>query len=122
MPAKPSGVRTDKQKRGAAGEDEALAYLLDQGLLLVERNFSCKAGEVDLILSDGAALVFVEVRARASSAFGGAAASVTPAKQRRLLLAAQFYLQRYRQPPACRIDVLAIDGGKINWIKNALQA
>lgn len=114
--------RTAKQIEGDAGEDAALAYLQRQGLRLVERNFRCKAGELDLIMQDASSLVFVEVRKRKAAGFGGAAASITPAKQRRLLLAAQFYLQRYRTPPACRFDVIAIDGDKIEWLKNAIQA
>jgi putative endonuclease len=122
MGAKPTGVRTDKQQRGSAGEDEALAYLQDRGLRLVERNFRCKTGEIDLIMAEGDSLVFVEVRRRASSRFGGAAASVTSAKQQKLLRAAQFYLLRFRAMPACRFDVVAIEGGALNWIKNAISA
>jgi putative endonuclease len=122
MGAKPTGVRTDKQQRGSAGEDEALAYLQERGLRLVERNFRCKTGEIDLIMADGDSLVFIEVRRRANSAFGGAAASVTSAKQQKLLRAAQFYLLRFRAVPACRFDVIAIEGGALNWIKNAISA
>ena len=114
--------RTDKQLRGQAGEDAALQYLLQQGLRLVQRNFLCKLGEIDLVMQDGETLVFVEVRQRAVGRFGGAAASITPAKQRRMWHAAQVFLQRYRKPPACRIDVVAIDGTVMNWIRNALSA
>ena len=114
-------LRTSRQLIGQAGEDAALAYLQQQGLVPVERNFRCKGGEIDLILHDGAMLVFVEVRRRADARHGGAAASVTPAKQARLLRAAQFYLQRYRAPPACRFDVIAIDGGAMTWLKNAIE-
>jgi putative endonuclease len=110
-----------RQVIGQAGEDAALAYLQRRGLLMVERNFRCKGGEIDLILHDGATLVFVEVRCRADARHGGAAASVTPAKQARLLRAAQFYLLRYPAPPACRFDVIAIDGGRICWLKDAIQ-
>lgn len=114
--------RTSRQLIGAAGEDAALEHLRRQGLTLVERNFRCKGGEIDLVMRDGAALVFVEVRRRADDRHGGAAASVTPAKQARLLLAAQIYLQRHRTPPPCRFDVVAIDGGRISWLKDAIQA
>ena len=80
---------------------------MNHGLRLVERNFRCKGGEIDLIMQDGSTLVFVEVRKRADQRHGGAAASVTPAKQARLILAAQLYLQRYLQlhpvTPACRV-------------------
>ncbi|HTN65752.1 MAG TPA: YraN family protein [Burkholderiaceae bacterium] len=115
-------LRTSRQRIGQAGEDAALAYLQQRGLLMVERNFRCKGGEIDLIMRDGAALVFVEVRCRADTRHGGAAASVTPAKQARLLRAAQFYLLRYQAPPACRFDVIAIDGSAINWLKNAIES
>ena len=114
--------RTDKQIRGQAGEDAALAYLQAQGLTLAQRNFRCKVGEIDLIMMHGAVLVFVEVRRRASAQFGGAAASVGFAKQRRLIRAAQLYLLRYRSPPACRFDVVAIEGAALNWIRDAIQS
>ena len=114
--------RTAKQVEGQAGEDAALSWLQRQGLRLVTRNFRCKAGEIDLVMHDHASLVFVEVRKRASTDYGGAAASITPAKQRRLLRAAQFYLLRYQAQPACRFDVVAIDGEKITWLKNAIEA
>jgi putative endonuclease len=114
--------RTPKQVQGQAGEDQALAHLQKNGHCLVERNFRCKGGEIDLVMREGGTLVFVEVRKRAGNAYGGAAASVTPRKQRRLIIAAQVYLQRYRMPPACRFDVVAIDGTVIDWLKNAIDA
>ena len=120
LPVPGTGKQTARQVTGAAGESRALAYLQDHGLELVECNFRCKTGEIDLIMRDGATLVFVEVRARADMRHGGAAASVTPAKQRRLIRAAQRYLQRFRMPPACRIDVVAIDAGILTWLKNAI--
>ena len=113
--------RTEQQRLGRLGEDRALAHLSAAGLVLVERNFLCKAGEIDLIMRHGAHLVFVEVRRRAGGRYGGAAASVTPAKQRRLIHAAQFYLLRYRSAPPCRFDLVAIDGEKLSWIQNALE-
>ena len=121
---KPTAVRppTDKQIKGRAGEDAALAFLMKQGLELVERNFRCKGGEIDLIMLQRDSLVFVEVRKRADMRHGGAAASVTAAKQARLIIAAQVFLQRYRQPPACRFDVLAIEGESMDWLKNAIEA
>lgn len=114
--------RTAKQEAGQRGEDAALAYLQRQGLVLVERNFLCKGGEIDLIMREGDVLVFVEVRLRKGRSHGGAAASVTPAKQRKLIVAAQHYLQRYRMPPACRFDVIAIEGDETDWIRNAISA
>jgi putative endonuclease len=114
--------RTAKQVIGQAGEDAALLHLQTRGLSLVERNFRCKGGEIDLILRDGETLVFVEVRKRADADHGGAAASITPRKQARLIIAAQVFLQRYRMPPPCRFDVVAIDDGKVVWLRNAIEA
>lgn len=116
-----------KQRRNAQGqdgrqaEDDALAYLLLQGLVLLERNYLCRGGELDLIMRDGAGIVFVEVRLRSSAAFGGALASITPAKQRRMVYAAQTWLQGQTTLPPCRFDALAIDGGRITWLKNILD-
>ncbi|PUA18124.1 YraN family protein [Glaciimonas sp. PCH181] len=121
--------RSARQISGQLAEDAALDYLQQRKLKLVERNFGCKGGEIDLIMLDNtgvtdasASLVFVEVRQRANQRHGGAAASVTPTKQRRLIIAAQHFLRRYRQPPACRFDVIAIDGDVTEWIKNAFDA
>ncbi len=114
--------QTARQARGQAGEDQALAHLLRHGLTLVTRNFRCKAGEIDLIMHDRDSLVFVEVRRRSSAGFGGAAASVTAAKRLRLVRAAQFYLLRQRVVPACRFDVVAIDGDRLDWLQNAFDA
>jgi putative endonuclease len=111
---------TSHQLDGQAGEDQALAYLTKQGLKLVERNFRCKVGEIDLIMQDCGSLVFIEVRHRDSVSHGGALASITPAKQRRLVRAAQFYLLRYKQLPPCRFDAVAIDGDALNWLRNVI--
>jgi putative endonuclease len=113
--------RTAQQDKGQQGEDAALVHLTRQGLKLVERNFRCAGGELDLIMRDGDCLVFVEVRRRRSKAFGGAAASITPTKQRRLVHAAQTFLLRYPRLPPCRFDVIAIDAGEIEWLKNVMS-
>jgi putative endonuclease len=109
---------------GRSAEDFALNWLQQRGLRLVERNFRCRFGEIDLVMCDGAALAFVEVRMRRSAAFGGAAGSVTPAKLRRLAAAAEFYLKcRGRVRPQARIDVLALEGGtpsrplRVDWYR-----
>ena len=114
---------------GAAAEDEALRWLVQRGLALVQRNYRvargphARGGEIDLVMhaADGT-LVFVEVRARSSLAHGGAAASVSASKQRSLRLAAQHFLLRYASPPPCRFDVLAIDGGQVQWLQAAFDA
>lgn len=99
-------------------------YLQRQGLQLLQCNYQCKAGEIDLIMRDGSTLVFVEVKYRASTAFGGAAAAVTFSKQQKLLRASRWYLQQQRQSDQpCRLDVLAIEGlppYQFQWIKNAI--
>lgn len=111
---------------GDAAEDRALAHLRAAGLRLVERNYRTPGrggGEVDLILREpGGTLVFVEVRERASRGFGGAAASVGPAKQARLVRAARSYLLRLPAPPPCRFDVVAIDSGHLQWLQGAFDA
>jgi len=118
---RPTGRQTEKQRSGRRGEDAALAHLVRHKLVLVERNFRCNGGEIDLVMRDGGALVFVEVRQRANASHGGAAASITPAKLRRLALAAQTYLMSLPAVPPCRFDVVAIDGGTLSWLKNVLQ-
>lgn len=114
--------RTSKQLAGDAGEDRALAYLEQQGLSLLQRNFRCKGGEIDLVMREKSAIVFVEVRKRAPSRFGDAASSVGPQKQARLMIAAQVYLQSLQTVPPCRFDIIAIDGERLNWIRNAIEA
>ncbi len=113
---------TEKQLSGDTGEDLALVHLQQHHLTLIERNFLCKGGEIDLVMRSGAMLVFVEVRKRAPGRHGSAADSVTRSKQKRLIVAAQIYLQRYRHPPACRFDVVAIDGAVITWLQNAINS
>ena len=112
-------------KLGQLYEKLALAYLQQQGLQLVQQNFQCKAGEIDLVMRDHDCLVFVEVKYRASAAYGGALAAVTRSKQQKLLRAVQYYQQLHRltQQP-CRIDVLAIEGQapyQYNWLQNAFS-
>lgn len=105
---------------GQQAEERALAYLQQQGLVLLARNYRCRAGEIDLIMRQQQLLVFVEVRSRRSAAFGGAAASVGRLKQQRLWRTAEHYLLRYARPPACRFDLVAIDGGALSWLQDVL--
>ena len=120
-------TRTTRQA-GQEGEDRALRLLQAQGLKLVERNYRVgggprrPAGEIDLILRDrDGTLVFVEVRARRDGQHGGAAATVTASKQRRIVRAAQTYLLRFATPPNCRFDVVAIDGDALQWLRGAFD-
>ncbi len=107
---------------GAAAEDRAAAYLQRQGMKLLARNYRCRQGEIDLILREGATLVFVEVRSRANSSFGGAAASITQAKQAKLIRAAQHYLSQQTSLPPCRFDAILIEGDELQWLKHAFEA
>jgi putative endonuclease len=118
----------ERLQAGEAAEDLALRWLLRRGLTLVQRNYrvargpGARGGEIDLILCDAeGTLLFVEVRARATSAHGGSAASVTARKQRSLRFAAQHFLLRYNTLPACRFDVLAIDGDDVQWLQGAFD-
>ncbi len=115
-----AAVRTSKQRTGDVAEQQALDYLQIAGLQLIERSFLCKGGEIDLIMRDGKHLVFVEVRKRSSRQFGGALASVTPAKQKRMVHAAQVYLQNMKPIPPCRFDVIAFEGEELLWLKNVI--
>jgi putative endonuclease len=119
------------KSRGDDAEERALAYLLAQGLTLVERNYrvargpSARGAEVDLIMRDRDAegtLVFVEVRQRTGEAHGGAAASVGRGKQQRCIRGAQTYLMGLKVWPPCRFDVVAIDGDRLEWLVAAFDA
>lgn len=113
--------RSPTQRLGDVGEDQALSYLEAAGLQLVARQVAGRFGEIDLIMRDREEWVFVEVRQRGRSLFGGAAASITRAKRERLRRSAQAWLQAQHgdRLPACRFDVCAIDDHAIEWIRNA---
>jgi putative endonuclease len=106
---------------GVDAEALAASFLEARGLQIIARNYRCRLGEIDLVARDGATTVFVEVRRRASSAFGGAAASITSKKRLKLLKAARHYLSRLRTMPQCRFDALLIEGEppRIEWIRDA---
>lgn len=109
---------------GGQAEALAAAYLKQQGLKLVSSNYHCRFGEIDLIMRDGNALVFVEVRLRSNVNFGGAAMSITAVKRQRLVQTAQHYLQQHGDS-ACRFDAIlmrTVDMQAIEWIKNAFEA
>ena len=106
---------------GVDAEAMAATFLEARGLTIVARNYRCRLGEIDLVARDGGTTVFVEVRRRASSSFGGAAASITSAKRLKLLKAARHYLSRLSTMPECRFDALLIQGEppRIEWIRDA---
>mgnify|MGYP001194408915 FL=1 len=110
-------------RRGEAAERAAEAYLAARGLILLARNYRSPHGEIDLIMQDGQTVVFVEVRQRRNPRYGSGADSVDARKQRRLQLTAEHYLQRLGNLPACRFDVVSLDGaGGIDWIAGAFEA
>ena len=123
-----NALSRDKNARGAWAEEIALRYLVKQGLSEVTRNYHCRYGEIDLILSDGDTVVFTEVRYRAKGAMVNALESISPAKQRRLLASAEHYLQRSNNnnDRNCRFDVIAMSGDEeqptVQWIRNAIEA
>ncbi|GAB4214298.1 MAG: YraN family protein [Rhodoferax sp.] len=117
--------RTTKQA-GDAAEDQALRHLQAAGLRLLARNYRTPGrggGEVDLILRapDGTC-VFVEVRQRANSRHGGAAASISATKRRRIVFAARHYLMHLPTEPACRFDVVTVESGRLQWLPGAFDA
>jgi putative endonuclease len=113
---------------GARWEDAALIYLQRNGLALVARNFNCRYGEIDLIMRDRDALVFVEVRYRVDAAHGDGSVSVGAAKRAKLSRAAAVYLQAHPQyaPLPCRFDVIGCDGAlaapNFAWTRAAFDA
>lgn len=121
-------AQSPTQRIGTVAETRALEHLRGAGLRLVERNWRCRFGEIDLVMRDGEDLVFVEVRRRRrlSSRHPSAAQTVGPRKQARLLRAARSYLAGVDQLPACRFDVVAIeedrDGAEhLEWIRDAFH-
>jgi putative endonuclease len=118
-----------RRQRGAAAEGLAAAYLENRGVAVLARNVGCKTGEIDLVCRDGEVLAMVEVRQRCSRDFGGALASVTRRKQRKIIRAAGFLLQRNAAWQRCllRFDVIGVLGlpdcaPEFEWIKDAFRA
>lgn len=119
---------SERRAAGEAGEQLALEHLERRGLRLLARNVHARGGEIDLVMLDGNTLVFVEVRSRSARGLVSALESITPAKRRRLLMAAQTFLARYPQHAArpCRFDVVAItrdaERYALEWAVNAFEA
>lgn len=111
----------NKAESGRRAEELAGELLMAKGFLIVEKNFRAKVGEIDLIAKDKDEIVFVEVRSRASASFGGAAASVGGAKRRKLIKAAQLWLQVRGYDGPCRFDVVALDAGQVEHIPAAFD-
>jgi putative endonuclease len=116
------------QGRGSAAEALAERFFVRRGLVVLGRNLRCRGGEIDLVCLDRGTVVFVEVRLRRSDRFGGAACSITAAKRRRIVLAAQWWLggagRAYAQRP-CRFDaalLATLDERRIEWLRGAFDA
>ena len=117
----------NQSNAGLEAEKLAATFLANQGLKLLAQNYHCRFGEIDLVMMDVKTLVFVEVKLRSSNQFGGAAASITPQKQQKLILTAQHFLQQYvknQSQTACRFDAILMNKADINsieWIRNAFE-
>ncbi len=109
---------------GARAEALAAEHLEAAGLVIVERNWRRRVGEIDLVARDGDVLVFVEVRLRRRSDYGGAAESITAAKRARMTAAANAYLAALSPAPACRFDAVLLDSldpARVEWLRNVLE-
>lgn len=113
----------NRRRIGTVYEERAAEYLRSQGYGILERNFRCRFGEIDLIAEEAGVLVFVEVKYRKSSQYGSPAESVTPAKQRTICRVADFYRmsRRISESQSCRFDVVAILGEKVQVYKDAFS-
>jgi putative endonuclease len=123
------GEGDGRASSGKRAEDLAARFLEQRGLHILIRNYRCRGGEIDLVCHAGKALVFVEVRLRRNSTYGGAGASITPTKQRRIILAAQHYLMTHSAGDSeCRFDCILFDGphalteNRIEWVRDAFSA
>jgi putative endonuclease len=122
-----AGMSQARQTFGRIGEDLACAELERRGYVILERRYRCRAGEVDIVARDGQTVVFVEVKARGSAAFGNAAEAVTVDKRRRLARLALHYLARHGHPELpCRFDVVSVgdgpEGAEVTVIPHAFAA
>lgn len=112
-------------KQGDMAEAIAATFLQAKGLTLLEKNFRCKHGEIDLIMLQGKTLVFIEVRLRSNSLYGGAAMSIDASKQHKLRRTAEFFLQSHANlygDTACRFDAIlmqSLNSETAEWIQNA---
>lgn len=116
--------RQNTRQIGAAFEDLAVKYLISQGYQMVERNFRCRLGEIDIIATDGEYICFIEVKYRWNQSVGAAVDAVNAIKQRKIVRVANYYLMKHGKSEwtPCRFDVAAIDGDQITLYKNAFEA
>ena len=126
IPRRKDATTPTTKQAGDAAEDQALTHLLRSGLKLVARNYRTPGrggGEIDLVMREpDGTIVFVEVRRRASRAYGGAAGSIGFMKQRRIVFAARHFIMRLAKEPSCRFDVVTVEGEHIEWLRAAFDA
>ena len=118
-------MKMHENNAGLAAEKLAATFLTERGLKLVTQNYHCRFGEIDLVMTDDKTLVFIEVRLRSNARFGTAAMSITPQKQQKLILTAQFYCQQHAVQSPCRFDVVLMNKAEVNaleWIQNVIEA
>ena len=124
MPIVTDVPMSSTENKGSDAEQRAAIFLQQQKLTLLEKNYRCRFGEIDLIMREGNTVVFVEVRMRSNDRFGGAAASITAAKRLKLTRAARHYLAEHEGDFPCRFDAVLISGNReneIEWIRNAFD-
>jgi putative endonuclease len=117
-------MKLHQYNAGLPAEQLAATFLQKQGLTLVQTNYHCRYGEIDLIMQHHGTLVFVEVRLRSNTRFGGAAESIDYSKQQKLIRACQHYLQMHNVQSPCRFDTVLmsrVDSAQIEWIRNAIE-
>lgn len=121
-------MKLNQNNTGLEAEKLAATFLLNQGLTLLAQNYHCRYGEIDLIMQETKTLVFIEVRLRKNSLFGGAGSSITPQKMQKLILTSQHYLQTHnlnQSSQPCRFDAIlmdVVDTKSIEWVRNAFDA
>ncbi|MGE5094194.1 MAG: YraN family protein [Betaproteobacteria bacterium] len=112
---------TPAQRAGDGAEERAASFLQRHGVRIVARNYRTRLGEIDLVGYEGGTLVFVEVRLRSGSRFGGGAESVDLRKQRRIVMAARHFLMALGREPPCRFDVVSLQRDAPTWIRGAFE-
>ena len=109
--------------QGKIAENKACLFLQQKGLKLVEKNYRCRTGEIDLVMQDNEELVFVEVRYRAKNDYGSALDSVDQHKIQKLISAANHYIFIHKSDLPMRFDVVGFDASlKPSWVSNAFTA
>lgn len=113
----------NRQQAGEIAETKALNFLLHNGLQLIQKNFSAKAGEIDLIMQDQEDIIFVEVRYRQNAIYGSALETIDTIKQCKIIKTAHYFLHKNRliDKVNCRFDIITIEGSNLEWIKNAFE-